>query len=94
MKEDDAVESVYCSEQPLLDCGFIGNGKKAYALTSINSIEIIDLQDEEQQLLTKITKFEHDVDYIIGVQSFNNSIYVHCGNNLGEVYIYELDHSK
>ena len=49
MKEDDAVESVYCSEQPLLDCGFIGtNGNKAFALTSINSLEIIDLKDEEQ----------------------------------------------
>jgi hypothetical protein len=49
MKEDDAVESVYCSEQPLLDCGFIGStGTKAYALTSINSLEIIDLQDEDQ----------------------------------------------
>ena len=79
----------------MLDCGFIGNnGNKAYVLTSINSLEIIDLEDEEQQLLTKITKFEHDIDYIICVQSFNGSIYVHCGNNLGEVYIYELDHTK
>lgn len=48
MKEDDAVESVYCSEQPLLDCGFLGqSGNKAYALTSINSLEIIDLENEE-----------------------------------------------
>jgi hypothetical protein len=32
-----------------LDCGFIGvDGNKAYALTSINSLEIIDLKDEEQ----------------------------------------------
>jgi hypothetical protein len=31
LKEDDEViEMTYCSEQPLIDCGFIGDSGKIY----------------------------------------------------------------
>lgn len=66
MKEDDGVvEGVYCCEQPLLDAGFLQGNKddKFYALTSVNTLEICNL--ETADLFTKITKFPHEVDYII-----------------------------
>jgi hypothetical protein len=54
MKEEDVVETVYCSEQPLLDCGFIPTTNLVYALTSINTIEICDNLSGE--IFTKILK--------------------------------------
>ena len=56
MKEEDGVtEGVYCSEQPLLDSGFIRGYKddKFYALTSINTVEIGNL--EEMDMFSKIS---------------------------------------
>jgi len=49
----------------LLDAGFLQGRKddKFYALTSINTLEICNL--ETADLFTKITKFPHEVDYII-----------------------------
>lgn len=74
MKEDDDVlEGVYRSEQPLLDCGFVGRpsdkgGEKFYVLTSINTIEICFLeQSEENMFFTQISKFPNQIDYLIGV---------------------------
>ena len=55
MKEEDgALDGTYCSEQPLIDCGFIPNSDKFYCLTSINTIEICFL--ETAQLFTRICK--------------------------------------
>lgn len=47
MKEDDVLEVVYRSEQPLMDCGFTCStlgGEKFYALTSVNTLEICFLE--------------------------------------------------
>jgi len=53
MKEEETQDSVYCSEQALLSCGFIPDSNKAYAVTPF-SVEIIDLETAE--VFTKITK--------------------------------------
>ena len=91
MKEDDTTDTVYCSEQPLLGCGFIPGSTKAYAITPL-SIEIIDLETAE--VFTKILKFPHDSTYIIGMECLNNQMYVNCGNNKGEVYQYLIHTDK
>jgi len=53
MKEDDTTDTVYMSEQSVLECGFIPGTSKAFALNSMY-LEIIDLETAE--LLTKIEK--------------------------------------
>ena len=47
MKEEDSLEGSYCSEQPLLDCGYMNDPTDSlfWALTSINTIEICDLEN-------------------------------------------------
>ena len=92
MKEDDVVDTVYCSEQALLDCGFIPGTNRAYALTSINTVEIIDLETAE--LVTKIERFPHPTNYVIGVQPEGNTILIHCGNYKGEVFTYTVDQTR
>ena len=69
MKEEESIDTVYCSEQAFLDCGFIPGTNKAWALTSLQ-IEIVDLETAE--LYTKVTKFPHDWSYIVGVEQLNN----------------------
>lgn len=54
--EDDTLEGVYASEQPLIDCGFIRN-EYIWTQTSINSVEVITV--ENQDVFSKITKFPH-----------------------------------
>ena len=55
MKEDDDVlETTFCCDQALLDCGYIPGSGKFWALTSINTIEIIN--EESADLFTRITK--------------------------------------
>mmetsp|Transcript_5716 Transcript_5716/g.9072 ORF Transcript_5716/g.9072 Transcript_5716/m.9072 type:complete len:179 (+) Transcript_5716:356-892(+) len=97
MKEDDGViDLTYCSEQPLLDCGFIGLEPKFYALTSVNTVEICNL--ETADLFTRIHKFPHQVDYLISVQCMtvgaNTKLLLHCGNNYGEVFVYDIDYNQ
>ena len=41
---DDFIEASYTSEQPLAQCGFIGDSGLAYVITSVNTIEIVDLE--------------------------------------------------
>ena len=89
MTEEDCVESVYCSEQPLLSCGFIGKTDYFYAITSINTVELC--QVSTGTLATKIQKYQHWVDYLIGAQAVGDQFYLYCGNNLGEIYVYEVD---
>jgi WD40 repeat protein len=54
MKEEECVEGTYCSEQPLIDCGFIPNSDKFYVLTSINTVEICLI--ETAAMFTRICK--------------------------------------
>lgn len=61
--EDDTLEGVYCSEQPLIDCGFYKDDLM-WVLTSINSVEVITVQDCD--VYSKFTKFPHHIDYVIG----------------------------
>jgi len=42
--EDETMEGVYCSNQPLIDCGFISD-QHMWTLTSINTLEIIDIEN-------------------------------------------------
>lgn len=43
INEEDTMEGVYCSTQPLNDCGFINNDM-FWALTSVNTIEICNIE--------------------------------------------------
>ena len=52
---DGALEAVYASDCPLIDCGFVPNKEQIYALTSINTLEILDA--DTALLKTKIAKF-------------------------------------
>lgn len=54
--EDDTLEGVYCSTQPLIKCGFIGSDK-IWTVTSVNSIEIINI--ENLDVYAKIEKVRH-----------------------------------
>ncbi len=87
--EDDTLEGVYASEQPLIDCGFIRD-QYIWTQTSINSVEVITV--ENQDIFSKITQFPHHVDYVIGcsVEQPGDRMIIYGGNNLGEVYIYEM----
>ena len=42
--EEDTLEGVYSSEQPLIDCGFLGNDL-LWTLTSVNTVEVVTVQD-------------------------------------------------
>lgn len=61
--EDDTLEGVYASEQPMIDCGFIRD-QYIWAQTSINSVEVITV--ENQDIMSKVTSFPHHVEYVIG----------------------------
>ena len=63
MKEDDTTDTVYASEQALMECGFVPGTTKAFALNSLY-MEIIDLESAE--LFTKIEKIPHEYNYVIG----------------------------
>ena len=54
MKEEECVEGTYCSEQPLIDCGFIPGSDKFYVLTSVNTVEICLI--ETAAMFTRICK--------------------------------------
>lgn len=86
----------------MLDCGFTCSptqtgGEKFYALTSINTVEICYLeQDQEAMFFTCISRYQHQVDYLIGVQLMllpgsSPKTVLHAGNNRGEVFLYEID---
>ena len=62
-KEDDFLYGSYCSEQPLRFCGFIDNTNLGFACNAMSEFEIIDL--DTMLLKSKISKFEHEVDYLI-----------------------------
>lgn len=76
-----------------MDCGFI-NDDLIWTLTSVNTVEVITVQDQDPY--SKITKFPHQVDYVIGCStdtfsgSSSEKFVIYAGNNLGEVYIYEM----
>lgn len=61
-EEDEVCDNTYCSEQPLLDCGFLGKDK-FFALTSVNTVEICNM--ETADMFTRVAKFPHPVDYVI-----------------------------
>ncbi|CDW76576.1 wd repeat-containing protein 89-like [Stylonychia lemnae] len=88
--EDETLEGVYCSSQPLINCGFL-NKDMIWAITSINTIEIINL--ENLDVFTKVEKFPHQADYVIGCEQdrFTSKFAIYAGNNKGELYIYELE---
>jgi hypothetical protein len=56
------MEGVYSSSQPLIDCGFINNDQ-FWVLTSVNTIEICNIENAD--LYKLIDKFPHHVDYVI-----------------------------
>ena len=85
--EDEYIEASYTSEQPLANCGFIGNTGLAYTITSINTIEIVDL--ETMLVIKDWNKFDHDINYAIQGQYINDRMLFFMGNNLGEVYLYQ-----
>lgn len=89
--EEDVLEGVYSSEQPLIDCGFI-NKDLLWTLTSVNTVEVVTVLDFDPH--SKITKFPHQVDYVIGCGqdriSPEGKFIIYAGNNRGEVYIYEM----
>jgi len=70
LTEDEVVEGVYCSQQPLIDCGFIGD-KQFWTLTSINTVEICSI--ETACLEGSIKQFPNNVEYIIGANYDENS---------------------
>lgn len=84
------MEGVYASEQPLIDCGFI-NADLMWTQTSINTIEIVTI--ENCDVFAKVTKFPHDVTYLITClqDPYTNQFSIYGGNNKGEVYIYNLE---
>jgi len=90
------IEATYCSEQPLIDSGYIGDTGLFYLLSSVNGVEIVDI--ENAQLFTKVTRYPHNVDYVISLQTIKQGgvwkLFLHCGNNKGEVFIYDLDYKK
>ena len=95
-EEDGGLDNTYSSEQPLIDCGFLG-ADKFFALTSVNTVEICNMEDSN--LFTSIGKFPHQVDYIISTQVLHHPnkediLLIHCGNNLGEVFIYQVDYNR
>ena len=53
-EEDEVLEATYCCEQPLLAVGYMPGRGKFWALTSVNTIEIIN--EETADLFTKVTK--------------------------------------
>ncbi len=85
------MEGVYSSEQPLIDCGFLKDDL-IWAQTSINTIEVVTVKD--QDMYSKITKFPHHVEYVIGCGTEkwggDDKFVIYGGNNQGEVYIYEM----
>ena len=89
--EEDTLEGVYSSEQPLIDCGFYKEDL-IWAQTSINTVEMITVQD--QDMYSKITKFPHQVEFVIGCGTDkwggDDKFVIYGGNNQGEVYIYEM----
>jgi WD40 repeat protein len=87
--EDEYIEASYTSDQPLANCGFIGNTGLAYTITNINTIEIIDL--ETMLVIKSLTSFKYRINYVIQGQYINNKMLFFLGNNYGEVYIYEFD---
>ena len=56
MLEDDTMDTIYCSENSLLDCGFIPDSTLGYAVTS-TSVEIVNL--EQADAFTKIVKVSY-----------------------------------
>jgi len=61
--EEDTLEGVYSSEQPLIDCGFVGK-ELLWTLTSVNTVEVVTVQDQDPH--SKVTKYPHQVDYVVG----------------------------
>ena len=61
--KDDFMDGSYVSDQPLESCGFIEKTNLAYAITTINTLELIDI--ETMTLKKNISSFPHDVNYII-----------------------------
>jgi len=61
-------------------------------------LEICNLESEDDMLFTCVRRFPHRVDYVIGAQVLlvgnETKLVLHCGNNLGEVFIYEVDPNK
>ena len=88
-KEDEFIEASYTSEQPLANWGFIGNTGLAYVITSINTIEILDL--ETMLVVKNWSKFEHEINYAIQAQYINDKMLFFMGNNKGETYIYQFE---
>jgi WD40 repeat protein len=85
--EDEFLEASHTSEQPLANWGFIGKSGFAYTITSINTIEIIDL--ETMLVVNNWNSFEHEINYAIQGQFIDDKMLFFLGNNLGEVYIYQ-----
>ena len=56
-EEDEVLEGTYCCDQALVDCGFIPNTDKFFALTFTDTIEIVN--SEAADLFTRITKVSH-----------------------------------
>lgn len=55
--EEETMEGVYCSNQPLISCGFIGESK-LWTLTSVNTVEIVNI--ENCDVFAKIEKVISD----------------------------------
>lgn len=85
--EDEYLEASYTSEQPLSSCDFIGGTGLAYTITSINTVEIIDL--ETMLVVNNWNKFDHEINYSIQGQFLDGRMLFFMGNNLGEIYIYQ-----
>ena len=80
--EDDTLEGVYSSEQPLLDCGFFRKDL-LWVQTSINTIEVVTVEDQDPY--SKITKFPHQIEYVVGCHSDTiggeEKFVIYAGNN-------------
>ena len=87
--EDEYIEASFTSEQPLAKCGFLGNTGLAYTITSIGTIEIVNL--ETMLSVKTLSKFDYDINYAIQAQYVNDKMLFFMGNNLGEAYIYEYE---
>jgi hypothetical protein len=67
----------------LIDCGFL-KSDLLWVQTSINTIEVVTVQD--QDMYSKITKFPHHVEYVIGCGSdswagADEKFIIYGGNN-------------
>jgi len=44
-KADDFIEASYTASQPLAKCGFIDGTGLAYCISTVNTLEIVDLEE-------------------------------------------------